>query len=66
MTCGVPQESIFGPLLFLIFITDLPHISSKLAFYPFADDTNIYCGSIDLKSLEKTVSNELEKIKCLI
>ena len=62
ITCGVPQGSVLGPLLFLIYINDLPNISKKLKFYLFADDTNIYLESHDLQSLEKTMNKELEKL----
>ena len=53
---------MLGPLLFLLYINDLPNISKKLKFYLFDDGTNIYFEPDDLKKLEKTMNKELEKL----
>ena len=56
ITCRVPQGSNLGPLLFLIYINDLPNCLKKAASRMYDDDTNITLAASDLNVLEWQVN----------
>lgn len=63
VTCGVPQGSVLGPKLFILYINDICNVSRKMDCVLFADDTNLFCSGKDLKHLLGTVETELKIIK---
>ena len=62
VTHGVPQGSVLGPLLFLLYINDMPYCSEILKFHLFADDTSIFFSHKNQHELEIIVNNELKKV----
>lgn len=59
---GVPQGSVLGPILFLLFVNDLPNFSDILTSILFADDANLYLKGDDPSNLILTANIELFKL----
>ena len=60
--CGVPQGSILGPLLFLLFINDLPLCVENVSADLYADDTTLYDIHTSLEAIEQNLQQSLNKL----
>ena len=60
ITCGVPQGSVLGPLLFLVYVNDIGNSIPGIPIKLFADDTNLFIFSESINFLKSDAEDKLK------
>ena len=63
VTCGVPQGSILGPLMFLIYVNDIATAVSNIQLLLFADDTNLFFSHRCIETIFSVMNADLKLIE---
>ena len=62
LTCGIPQGTILRPLLFILYINDLPNCLTNVRYRMYADDRHLTFASINEAHLERALNEDVAKV----